>query len=278
MLDKRAADSFENPCLYVNVEDNSYPPTHFTHLTSNPLMETPDSFYGLPSYNSDPDIFIEDGFVYVLNRTVHRRPAGLGDSLLDCRLFLIKGKINGSKYRYLGTTVLLDDVSCGSPALTKYGDDYFLFSVSSSCYNTGLTSFSITKMHSNQITGICNEGVWENVEVEVDGMTPWHLSVFSYKSVLYAIVACVRHGEKQRCWQMLGEFNEDLSGLRIYKTPLSDFNSYRGSACVTDEGLFILYNTTVHERIKGGKSVDGREVMMASMSFGGLLEKIRSDE
>ena len=278
LLDNRASDSFENPCIYVGLQNGSNPPTHFIPLTTNPLMGTPDSFYGLPSFNSDPDIYIENDDVFVLNRTVLRRPHHNGGFNFDCRLFLIRGKLIDNKYRYMGTTILLDDVSCGSPSLTKYGDGYIILSVSSSCYNSGLTAFSITKMQSKKIDGFNNDSAWEEIAVEVDGYTPWHLSVFSYQNAHYAIVACVKHGEKQRCWQMLGKFNEDLTGLKIYKTPLSDYNSYRGSACVTNEGLFILYNTTVHENVKGSKSVDGRDVIMASMPFNELLGTIISNE
>lgn len=278
LLDNRPSDSFENPCIYVGRQNGFNPPTHFIPLTTNPLMGTPYGFYGLPSFNSDPDIYIENEDIFVLNRAVLRRPLENGGFNFDCRLFLIKGKLIDTKYRYMGTTILLDDVSCGSPSLTKYGDCYVIFSVSSSCYNNGSTVFSITKMQSDTIDGFNNENSWEEITVEVDGYTPWHLSVFSYQDELYAIVACVKHGEKQRCWQMLGKFSEDLKGLKIYKTPLSDYNSYRGSACVTDEGLFILYNTTVHESVKGSKSVDGRDVIMASMSFNKLLRTIISNE
>ncbi|MBO4923253.1 MAG: hypothetical protein J5382_03915 [Bacteroidales bacterium] len=272
LLDNRPADSFENPCIYVGRQDGPNPPIRFAPLTSNPLMGTPDSFYGLPSFNSDPDIYIEGNDVYVLNRVALRRPLDNGDINLDCRLFLIKGKLIDNKYRYMGTAILLDDVSCGSPSLTKYRDGYVIISVSSSCYNNGSTAFLITKMQSDIIDGFNNESTWEKIVVEVEGYTPWHLSVFLYQNALYAIVACVKQGEKQRCWQMLGKFNDDLSGLKIFKTPLTDYNSYRGAAIVDSKGDFILYNTTVDERIKGSLSLDGRDVIMAHCPFKDLIK------
>ncbi|WP_294742656.1 hypothetical protein [uncultured Prevotella sp.] len=278
LLDNRPSDSFENPCIYVGVNDGAFPPTQFVPLTSNPLMGTPDNFYGLPSFNSDPDIYIENDDVYVLNRAVLRRPVYSGGLNFDCRLFLIKGKLVDNKYRYMGTTVLLDDVICGSPSLVKYKNEYQLFSVESSCYNTGSKKYSISKMSSDSIEGFNNTNKWENVSVDIEGFTPWHLSVFSYQDALYAIVACVKHGEKQRCWQMLGKFNEDLSGLKIYNIPLSDFNSYRGAALVDKKGEFILYNTTVAERIKGSKSVDGRDVVMAHKPLMDILNTLVNNE
>ena len=85
-------------------------------------------------------------------------------------------------------------------------------------------------------------------------------------------------GIGHRCWQMLGEFDDDLTYLKIYRTPLTDYASYRGAACVTDSGLFVLYSTTVHEKIKGSKSVDGRDVIMAKMPFNELLRMLKERE
>ena len=104
------------------------------------------------------------------------------------------------------------------------------------------------------------------------------MSVFQYQNRLYAIIACVKKGEGHRCWQMFGDFDEDLTSLTIYNTPLTDYKSYRGAACVTPEGEFVLYSTTVHEQIKGSKAVDGRDVIMAHMPFKQLLETLRKNE
>lgn len=111
------------------------------------------------------------------------------------------------------------------------------------------------------------------INIEKGNYEPWHFSVFDFEDKLYAIIACVRHGEKQRCWQMLGEFDEGLTTLKIYQTPLTDYKSYRGSALVTDYGDFVFYNSVVNEKIKKGKSVDGREVIVASRSFESLIKK-----
>ena len=278
LLDNRPSDSFENPCLYVGRDNGIFPPTQFVPFTNNPLMGTPDSFYGMPSFNSDPDIYIENDDIYVLNRAVHRRPLENGGFNFDCRLFLIEGKLINEKYRYMGTKVLLDDVVCGSPSLIKRKNGFFLISISSNCYNDGSNLFSLKKMYSDVIDGFNNESIWENIEVEVDGFTPWHISVFSYENVCYAVVACVKNGDKQRCWQMLGKFNDNLSLLKIFNTPLCDYNSYRSAALVDGNGEFILYNTTVHERIKGSKAVDGRNVIVAHRRFTEVISKINNNE
>ena len=99
---------------------------------------------------------------------------------------------------------------------------------------------------------------------------PWHISLFQYDEVMYAIIACVRQGESHRCWQVLGEFSKDLSMLTIYQTPLTDYKSYRCSAYVDKTGEFLLYTSTVGENINGGESVDGREILFAHVKFSEL--------
>ena len=76
---------------------------------------------------------------------------------------------------------------------------------------------------------------------------------------------------------MFGEFNEDLTELVIYPTPLTDYNSYRGAAVVRDDGVFVLYSTVLWEHIKGSKSVDGRDVILAQCAFSDLLNRIKSN-
>ncbi len=64
------AEQWENPCLYVSVGEDNQKPSSFELMQSTPLMMTPDSINGLPAYNSDPDLFIENGVLHVLNRVV----------------------------------------------------------------------------------------------------------------------------------------------------------------------------------------------------------------
>ena len=112
------------------------------------------------------------------------------------------------------------------------------------------------------------------VEVMSNGYLPWHISLFNYGNRLFSIVTCVENGNKSHLWQMLGEFSSDLTRLKIYPRPLTDYNSYRGSAVVISDE-FILYSTTFNERIKGSISVDGRDIIMARMPFQQLLERMK---
>ena len=97
--------------------------------------------------------------------------------------------------------------------------------------------------------------------------------MFTYKEKLYAIIACVLKGDSSHVWQMIGAFNETLTKLKIYSRPLTDYNSYRGAAIVLD-GKFILYTTTLNDRVPGSVSIDGRDIIVAETNFEDLLTKI----
>ena len=92
------AERYENPMLYVGTSNGDYAPTAFKALSPFPLMGTPEPVYGQPAYNSDPDVFIDEGRVYILNRTYFRKPATNGGAAKkEVLLSLIKGNIDGKE-------------------------------------------------------------------------------------------------------------------------------------------------------------------------------------
>ena len=130
----------------------------------------------------------------------------------------------------------------------------------------------------SNIAEITEQNIIHEVAVESGHLLPWHMSLFSYDDKLYTIIACVEKGDKsKKIWQMFGEFSDDLSKLIVFPRPLTDYNSYRGAALVNEQGIFILYSTTVHEHILGSKSVDGRDVVMAHMPFTDLCREIKQN-
>lgn len=271
---------YENPLIYKGTQ-NSEPPTNFKLMQERPLMECPDAYYGLPAFNSDPDLFIEGDTVNILNRAIYRTKLCPGETLNKyyIRLFLIQGIVDGEKFKFYKNELLKENEKIFvSPCFLKYKNRYLLTYLDTVAYIDGKTFDGLYYVTADTIDGIRSNENWIKVEVNVLGYLPWHMSIFEYRGVLYTIIACVEEGIGHRCWQMLGVFSNDLSTLKIFKTPLTDYASYRGAALVRDDGEFILYNTTVHEKIKGGKSVDGREVMMAHMPFEELLSKLKENE
>jgi len=276
------AERYENPCLYLGNMRKGNPPVTFELMLTRPLMEAPDPYYGLPAYNSDPDIFIKDDSIYILNRQVYRTKIIHGAPLKNeyiQRLFLIKGKLIDKKFKYLGTSLLRETCDLlSSPCLTLFKGKYRLFYLKTNSYNDGNTFNGLFMSSATTIGGLKRNSCQEKLKVSAGVYIPWHMSVFLCNDKLYAIVACVKKGEKQRCYQMFGKFSDDLSELKIYQTPLTDYKSYRGSACVREDELFVLYSTTVYEKLKCSKSVDGRDVIMASMPFNDLLKQLRNNE
>ena len=275
-------EQWENPLLYVGVTfDPSAFPVDFKLMQSTPLMPPPDPYYGLPAFNSDPDIHIEDGIIHVLNRQTYRTKICPGEPLNKYRnrIYHIYGRIDNDRFYYLGTELLIDtDNLVCSPCLTKFKGHYLLTELETNSYNEGDNFKGLYIATSDSIAGFKEHKEWTKVEVLSGKYLPWHMSLFSYDDRLYTIIACVEKGVSHRLWQLLGEFDHDLKTLRVYNIPLTDFKSYRGSAFVNSDGIFVLYNTTVHEKIKGGQSVDGREIIMAHMPFEQLLTIVRENE
>lgn len=272
-------DFYENPCLYVGEKgDINEVPVNFHPITPFPLANTPNRLNGLPAYNSDPDIFVEKDTFYLLNRTVYRKKMQKHGYESETHIHLLSGKLNGDSMQILTDDLIkVWDKPYVSPCLTKFGEQY-LFTYLDTCSALDAQTFDgLFIQRINCIEAVKGDSDTEQVEVISHELLPWHMSLFQYENKLYTIIACVKRGDVTcKILQMFGEFNDDLSELHIYQTPLTDYNSYRGAACVQPGGMLVLYTTTVHEKVPGSKSVDGRDILMASMPFDSFLDKIRS--
>ena len=275
-------EAFENPCLYVGVkdaDDNSGIPVRFIPMTKNPLMDTPVKYNHLPAFNSDPDIYIEDGMCYILNRSVFRtRILEKGYESIT-KIYIIYGEIKGDKFRLIDNRLIKEwNKPYASPCLTKYHGEYIFMYLDTNSAIDAETFNGIYLQRTNKISDLPHTTRCEKIKVNSGQLLPWHMSLFQYDDFMYCIIACVKKGDQtKKNWQMIGVFNRNLSELTILPKPLTDYNSYRGSACVNVDGQFILYSTTVREQIRGSKAVDGRNIIMASMPFSIVLEKERNE-
>lgn len=272
-------ETYENPCLYTQVYHGAT--CEFKLMQAQPLMDQPTPYYGYPSFNSDPDIFVEDGYIYVLNRCVFRTKLtpGRHRDEYEIRLYLIKGAIDGDKFKLYEVILLKESNELSvSPCITKYGNRYLLMQLYTNCYNDGQSFNGLRYIEDNTIRGLQNTEQWNKIQVNSGVYLPWHMSLFENDGILYSIAACIKRGEPHKCYQMLGQFSSDLKEFHVYQTPLTDYNSYRGSAYVSEDGIIHLYSTTVNEKVPGGMSVDGREVIYASMNFNELIHKLKDNE
>lgn len=266
---------FENPCLYISEKDSCI---NFRLLQSKPLMDSLDPYYGYPAFNSDPDLFIENGYVYVINRATYR--TGIipekNRNEYNIRLYLIYGFIDNERFKYLGTRMISESTELSvSPCLTKYKNKYIFMQLYTNCYNDGESFDGIKFQIYDNIEELGQSKIQQISNVEIGKYIPWHMSLFSYSDKLYSILACIQRGEPYKCYQMLGCFSDDLKQMFIYDKPLTDYNSYRGAAYIDSNGEFCLYSTTVNEKINGGKSVDGREIIYAHKQFSEILKEIQ---
>ena len=271
---KVRGEYYENPCIYISNDTDTYPPKSFLLMQSRPLVESPDDYYGLPSFNSDPNLFVENDQLFIINRTTYRKEAGY-----ENRIFLISGHDDIGRFR-LQTMSLFKEgqIPYISPCVIAFNGKYLCTYLDTNCYNDGETYNGLYMIISDTLEALKNNDNWKSVEVSDNRYLPWHMSLFVYKTKLYSIVTTIKRGQPQKGYLMLGEFTDDLNRLIIYPTPLSDYNSYRSSAFVDEKGIFVLYNATLRERIKGGKSIDGREIVVAQMPFTEVMARIKSVE
>lgn len=267
------AECYENPCIYKAQGDSMNTPIKFVPMNLKPLMDTPDPCYGYPAFNSDPELLIEGEKIYIINRSTYRKEKGYVN-----RLYLIEGVDDNNWFKLLSIKLLIEEQRAFmSPCVIKHNNQYIMTYLDTNSYNDGKTYRGMYYTRLDSLAQLASVKIWNKIDVNFDEYLPWHMSLFSESGRIYAIVACTKKGETRKCWQMLGEFTDDLSSLRIYKTPLTDYNSYRSSAIVHD-GNFILYNATVDEKIPGGKSVDGREIIVAEMPFEEVLSRLKRYE
>lgn len=274
------ADGYENPLLYkASVGD--YIPTEFELLLPAPLIEKPIVENAISAYNSDPDICIDNGRVYILNRAYSRFENDKGDTEQKVTIFLILGSIDDGKFKIEDLRdITKSENSFLSPCLTKLNDKYIYTHIESNSAVDGKTFGGIYLSLVDSIEELNSITDYQRVEMNCSELLPWHMSLFSYDGVLYTIITCTEKTDKHGCIslkQYLGKFDDSLDYLHIYQRPLIALNSYRGSACVLPDGGFVLYSTTVYEKLKGSISVDGRDIVVASTKFSELLTYLNDE-
>ena len=262
---------FENPLLYEKVGETS-----FRLAQTTPLMSSPDPIYGLQSYNSDPDIFVEGRDIHILNRQVYRLKDGMDK--YQVRIYMIEGalingffSLNTIKQVKIGNELMI------SPCLSKISSTYVFTSMETLAYNDGISfdGIYISKSEDkNQVFTIKGDKV--SISARED-LLPWHMSIFEHNGTLYSIIACVYKGISHYCNQFLGEFSDDLDSIIIYPRPITDYNSYRSSAYVSEDGVFHLYLSVLDRSVKGDNSVDGRNILYANTSFDSLLNILKHE-
>ena len=125
------------------------------------------------------------------------------------------------------------------------------------------------------IDGLSHTEERYDIQLATPEFLPWHMSLFVHEGVIYTIIACVKKGDPRRIIQHIGIMDVENGELTICETPLTDYNSYRSSAYVDEDGTFVLYNATLHENVAGCSSVDGRDILVAKCPFHSILSELQ---
>lgn len=264
---------YENPCVYVAADSQSSAPTQFSPFVVNPLFGALESGDGLVSCNSDPQLFSDEGHLWLFNRVYKKYSSGeIGADIMRVEIIDKNGRHCISEPSIFRR---FDNV-CVSPTIIHYGASYYFMYLDTNSYNDGRFFNGLYYYKSDSLDGLNYASELCKVEViKNPSLLPWHFSLFQYEGRMYAVVACVEYGRKYRCIQMLGVFDSDVSHLTISPKPLTSLNSYRGCAHIMPDGTFLLYTTTVAERFHNDYSVDGRNVLLAKMNFKDVVKCTR---
>lgn len=280
-------DDFENPMFYfANARQDNKPPVEFLAYVGNPLQEDPGE-----GYNADPDVVYADSNLYVINRP-YLRPDSVWVNIQKCQIDSGLFNFNNPKNLYNNhqnpynfgfpssykTTLI-------SPSIIKYKDNYRIYHLATNSYNDNTDCKGVVVMVSESIDGEKSYRYYKTGTISSFHAKPWHIDVFKFQDKLYAIICAYIHEDpfwghipfiarftshERKCYQYLAE-SEDGINFKVYDKPLTTINSYRSSAFVRDDGLFVLYISTLGYRPKGNISEDGRNIMMASMPFEQVL-------
>lgn len=269
---------WENPCVYyANERTGNIPPVEFTPHIANPLQIRPPATNYYEPFNSDPDIFFDTNKIIVLNRICngHDVEKNLNTAdIINCQEITSLDAVSNpvTLYSHFEAGWIGSKFGVLSPALLKINDKYRIYHLSSSGGSVNVKCFSISLMESDSLTRnfkrLNNGSIWGN------NIEPWHMDVFTYNNKFYAIVNAADWNDGAKNKQYLAESSNGFD-FKIYPTPLIDYNSYRGSAYVREDGLFVLYSTVIEPSL-AVHSVDGREIILCYQDFNTVLNQVKS--
>lgn len=286
-------DDYENPMFYyANPREGDVPPIKFIAYKNNPLQDDPGN-----GYNADPDVVFVDTNLYVINRP-YLRPDSVWVNIQKCG-------IDSGDFSFDKPTSLYDNKhepnnfgfapsvknTLISPSIIKYEDEYRIYHLATNSYNDNTDCKGVVVMVSDVIDGEYSYKYYETGTISMVSAKPWHFDVFKYQDKLYAIICAYVHEDQfiehipiiarfvsheRKCFQYLAESDDGIN-FTVFNKPLTTVNSYRSSAFVREDGMFVLYISTLGYKPKGNLSEDGRNIMMAYKPFEQILRDVNDN-
>lgn len=284
-------DDYENPMLfYAEARAGNIPPTSFTPYPHNPLQSDPGD-----GYNADPDILYADSSLHIINRP-YLRPDSIWVNIqhsviINEKLCFTKPTILYSNHQepYNFGQDSLSKTTLISPSLVKYNGKYRCYHLVTNSYNDNSDCKGIVIMEGDSISTNDPFKMIKIGQINACPAKPWHMDVFQYSGKLYAIVCAYVPKEnhfqnipivgrflvkERHCYQYLA-VSDDGINFKVYPKPLTTINSYRSSAFVREDGMFILYISTIDYKPRCSISQDGRNIMLAFKPFKEVINECK---
>jgi hypothetical protein len=212
-------DRFENPSVAVSDDGlrfvEEYP-------GANPLAAAPPR-----DHNNDPDLFYyEDKLRMIYLETL--RPEKQNLVLLT----------RGGDGRWSSRIVHTDYLQAGDPLILSpvyariQHREYFFY------VNNTERSIQFVPLGKNCIPD-CSAR--QNVAINMEGRTPWHIDIIPHKNCFYMLICCVRLDGRQKKYDLYAARSEDGHAW-VFSPDMLIPNSYRATAFFCDDDMYIYFS------------------------------------
>ena len=242
---------YENPCIfYGNSNAWHKHPIAFTPLASNPIIGKPPS-----GYNSDPEIFVHENIMYVINRI----RSGSTGFVTAFQLVSSSDGINWSEPEIIyGSQKLSNDVC----PMYIFEDGKHRIYIAQMYMNPDTMYWS----RANHISIIESESIETPDFVDagysaIEGLpNMWHSGIFTYNGKKFLVAGGSHDGHLNEVRGLcLGEQIEGTNDFKLYDKPIFSPNgTYRPFGFVDEEGTLVIYSSfhnsnmlkTVYENVQ----------------------------
>jgi hypothetical protein len=252
---------YENPCIYKSNDHKDFQP-----IKNNPVLEYP----GNLAYNSDPELFMYNDKLYLINRE--------NENSNYLREIKLMSSQNGEEWSVPETIYTSNDENRQllSPSYIKKGDKHLIYFLNG---DAGVgkhgTCTGIEISETEDLTSgfkLSASGAFINKdEVKVE---PWHFDLFEYNNLLYMIL-CGRDRARKTFRNPMYTYlavSEDYINFRIYSKPvIRHLKSYRPSAYI-DNNILHLYFSVIGDFMKDNSD---RNIGYTSIPFEELLNELK---
>jgi hypothetical protein len=232
--DALTGEYYENPCIYfANGDSENKHPLSWTPIANNPLLPHPSS-----GYNSDPELFMHDNKLWVVNRW---------KSGVPIISFTMQSSSDGLNWTEPTIIYSSDDSESVSPMYLFENGKHRLYIIEP--YKNPIVGTDKTR---TQYIRVIESESLENpsfTEIEycaLEGLPNiWHGSIFVYKDVKYLIGCGLHDADRRNLFGLyLARQIEGTNDFKFYDKPLiATFGGYRPHSFVDGDNVVVYIST-----------------------------------